>query len=75
MLLVPPKIAMRRTPCRGLGGAGLVGRTYYLAGSLVLITGAYGPGAHVRNVAVRFPDGSTVIRPFRGLRTAPPSHP
>lgn len=29
------------------------------------------PKGAPRNVAVRFPDGTAVVRPFRGLRTVP----
>ena len=67
---LPPELRIRPEPCRGRGGAALVGRQYTLGGRPVTVLVAYGPGARIRNVRIRFDDdGSTTIRPFRGLRT------
>ena len=55
-----------------VGGTRLVGRHYFLGAREVEITTGWGPGATVRNVAVRFlDDGSVVVRPFRGLTRQP----
>ena len=55
-----------------VGGTRLVGRHYFLGDREVEIVTGWGPGATVRNVAVRFlDDGSVVVRPFRGLTRAP----
>jgi hypothetical protein len=48
----------------------LIGRTYYDAGQPVVIVTAWGPGGGPRNVRVRREDGTTTVRPFRGLRRA-----
>ena len=74
ILDVPDSIRMRAPPCTGRGGAALVGRTYLLGGAPVVVITAYGAGAKMRNVQIRLPDGTTTIRPFRGLRR-PPSPP
>ena len=58
-----------RPPSRGRGQARtVVGRTYLLAGAPVTVVTGWGPGGGPANVRVRFPDGSTTVRPFRGLR-------
>jgi hypothetical protein len=58
---------------RGFGGTRLVGRRYFLRGREVEVRTGWGPGARVRNVRVRFLDtGEELVRPFRGLRLAPP---
>jgi hypothetical protein len=59
-------------PRERVGGTGLVGRHYFLGSREVEIVTGWGPGATVRNVAVRFiDDRSVVVRPFRGLTRAP----
>ncbi|HEX5494670.1 MAG TPA: hypothetical protein VFX70_08880 [Mycobacteriales bacterium] len=47
------------------------GRTYLEHGRPVLVLTAWGPGGGPRHVRIRRPDGSTTVRPFRGLRRAP----
>lgn len=55
-----------------VGGSRLVGRQYYLRDREIEILIGWGPGATVRNVAIRFRDtGETTIRPFRGLTLRP----
>jgi hypothetical protein len=44
------------------------GRTYYERGVPVIVLVQWGPGGGPRNVLVERPDGSRVVRPFRGLR-------
>jgi hypothetical protein len=57
---------------RRVGGARLVGRHYHLGRRPVVIVRAWGPGATVRNVHLRFLDDETeTIRPFRGLTIQP----
>jgi hypothetical protein len=69
---LPAQLRIRPVPCQGRGGAGLVGRQYTLGGRLVTVLVAYGAGASVRNVWLRFADdGTETIRPFRGLRRLP----
>jgi hypothetical protein len=59
---------------RRRGGIDLVGRRYWLRGREVEIITGWGPGATVRNVRIRFlDDGTETVRPFRGLRIAPPN--
>lgn len=53
-----------------VGGARLVGRVYLERGEPVTVTTAWGPGARIRNVRIRRADGTTTVRPFRGLRRA-----
>lgn len=52
----------------------MIGRTYLERGQpvVVLVRWAGGKGTP-RNVLVRRSDGSTVVRPFRGLRKLPPN--
>jgi hypothetical protein len=59
-------------PRERVGGTRLVGRHYFLGSREVEVVTGWGPGATVRNVAVRFlDDGSVVVRPFRGLTLQP----
>jgi hypothetical protein len=60
-----------------VGGSRLIGRRYYLGTREVEVVTAWGPGARVRNVSIRFLDtGERVVRPFRGLTLEPrPSGP
>ncbi len=54
------------------GGSRLVGREYYLGERPVRVLIGWGPGAPVRNVKVLFlDDGTTTVRPFRGLTLEP----
>jgi acetyl esterase len=46
----------------------LTGRTYLERGVPVVVLTSWGVGGGPRNVAIRRPDGTVVIRPFRGLR-------
>lgn len=46
----------------------MIGRTYLERGRPVVVLVRWGPGAAKRNVLIRREDGSTVVRPFRGLR-------
>lgn len=46
----------------------LAGRVYLERGVPVTVVTSWGPGGGPRNVAVRRPDGTVVVRPFRGLR-------
>ena len=56
------------------GGSRLVGREYYLGERPVRVVTGWGPGAPVRNVKVLFlDDGTTTVRPFRGLTLEPRS--
>lgn len=56
------------------GGTRLVGRRYRLRGRPVQILTAWGPGATIRNVRIRFlDDGTETVRPFRGLRRDTPT--
>ena len=66
-----PRIRYREPSRTARGGANLVGRSYLLAGDVVTVEVAWGPGAAVKNVLLRRPDGSITIRPFRGLRKIP----
>lgn len=50
------------------GRGRLVGRTYLERGTSVTVVTSWGPGGGPRNVTIRRPDGTLVIRPFRGLR-------
>jgi hypothetical protein len=55
-----------------VGGTRLVGRRYFLGSREVEIVTGWGPGATVRNVAIRFlDDGTVLVRPFRGLTRQP----
>ena len=55
-----------------VGGTRLIGRRYYLGTREVEVVTAWGPGARVRNVGIRFLDtGERVVRPFRGLTLQP----
>ena len=53
----------------------IVGRTYLERGTPVVVLIGWGPGGGPRNVAIRRPDGSVTIRPFRGLRKPRPASP
>ena len=63
-----------RTPERVPRGPALVGRgnladrMYLEPGAPVVVVTSWGPGGGPRNVAIRRPDGTVVVRPFRGLR-------
>lgn len=46
----------------------MIGKTYLERGRPVVVLVRWGPGGGPRNVMVSREDGSTVIRPFRGLR-------
>jgi hypothetical protein len=46
----------------------VIGRTYLERGLPVVILRRWGPGGGPRNVMIRRPDGTEVVRPFRGLR-------
>lgn len=46
----------------------IVGNTYMERGRPVVVLIQWGPGGGPRNVQIRREDGSTVVRPFRGLR-------
>jgi hypothetical protein len=50
---------------------GIVGRTYMERGAPVTVLVQWGPGGGPRNVKIRRPDGTEVVRPFRGLRKPP----
>lgn len=58
---------------------GIVGRTYYEKGQPVEILIQWGLKSKgesyggPRNVKIRRADGTETVRPFRGLRKAPPS--
>jgi hypothetical protein len=64
------------SPATGQPQAGIVARTYLEAGRPVVVllrwgtrVGGYtGPAGGPRNVRIRREDGSTAIRPFRGIR-------
>ena len=57
---------------RRVGGARLVGRHYFRRDREVEVLIGWGPGATVRNVAVRYLDtGERTVRPFRGLTRTP----
>jgi hypothetical protein len=59
-------------PRERVGGTRLVGRHYFLRDREVEVVTGWGPGATVRNVAVRFLDTQEmVVRPFRGLTREP----
>lgn len=49
----------------------IVGRTYLERGRPVVVLVQWGPGGGPRNVRIRRQDGTTVVRPFRGLRRPP----
>lgn len=51
---------------------GIVGRTYFERGEPVVVLVQWGPGGGPRNVLIERADGERVVRPFRGLRKAPP---
>jgi acetyl esterase len=57
-----------RSTNQGIVADQMVGRTYLERGRPVVVVTRWGPGGGPRNVAVRREDGSTVVRPFRGLR-------
>lgn len=62
----------RLAPVARYGGTRLVAREYYLGARPVRILVGWGPGAPVRNVKIVFlDDGTTTVRPFRGLTLAP----
>jgi acetyl esterase len=46
----------------------IVGRVYLERGVPVTVRIQWGPGGGPRNVLIERPDGSLVVRPFRGLR-------
>lgn len=46
----------------------LAGRVYLERGRPVTVLRSWGPGRGPRNVEIRREDGSTTVRPFRGLR-------
>lgn len=46
----------------------MIGRTYLERGHPVTLLIRWGPGGGPRNVLIRRADGTTVVRPFRGLR-------
>jgi hypothetical protein len=46
----------------------VAGRTYLEQGRPVTVLCGWGPGGGPRNVRIRREDGTTTIRPFRGLR-------
>lgn len=51
------------------GAARTVAGSWYLEhGRPVLVLTAWGPGGGPRNVRIRRADGTTTVRPFRGLR-------
>jgi acetyl esterase len=50
----------------------LIGRTYLEHGKPVVVLARWGPGGGPRNVLIRRADGTTVVRPFRGLRVPRP---
>jgi hypothetical protein len=59
-------------PRERVGGTRLVGRHYFLGDREVEVVVGWGPGATMRNVAVRFLDtGEITVRPFRGLTLQP----
>jgi hypothetical protein len=49
----------------------MIGRTYLEKGRPVVVLIRWGPGGGPRNVLIRRADGTTVVRPFRGLRKPP----
>lgn len=63
-----------RPPRRRLGAVALIGRCYLLNGEPVVVVTQWGLKSRgetyggPRNVRILFPDGTTTIRPFRGLR-------
>jgi len=48
--------------------SGIVGRTYYERDQPVVVLIQWGSGGGPRNVLIERADGSTIVRPFRGLR-------
>lgn len=46
----------------------IVGRTYLERGKPVIVLVQWGAGGGPRNVLIERPDGTKVVRPFRGLR-------
>lgn len=63
------------TTCVGIrwashaGAARTVAGSWYLErGRPVVVLTAWGPGGGPRNVRIRRADGTTTVRPFRGLR-------
>lgn len=52
----------------------ITGRTYLERGQPVVVLTQWGPGGGPRNVRIRRPDGTTVVRPFRRRRRATPVH-
>ena len=49
----------------------MIGRVYLERGVPVVVLVRWGAGGGPRNVLLRRPDGSRVVRPFRGLRRLP----
>lgn len=52
----------------------MVGATYLLRGTPVVVEARWTKGAPKgvpRNVLIRLPDGTRLVRPFRGLRRLP----
>ena len=47
-------------------------RVYYERGRPVEVLTWWGPGGGPRNVLIRRASGELLVRPFRGLRKAPP---
>jgi acetyl esterase len=54
--------------------SGIVGRTYYERDQPVVVLIQWGSGGGPRNVLIERADGSTIVRPFRGLRRNPSTH-
>lgn len=48
----------------------MIGKTYLERGLPVVILLRWGKGGGPRNVLIQRPDGTKVVRPFRGLRVA-----
>lgn len=46
----------------------MIGHTYLERGHPVTLLIRWGPGGGPRNVLIQRADGTTVVRPFRGLR-------
>lgn len=53
----------------------MIGCTYLEKGRPVVVLIRWGPGGGPRNVLIRRADGTTVVRPFRGLRKPPKTTP
>lgn len=58
-------------PAGWCGARNIVGRIYYEHDRPVMVLTGWGPGGGPRNVRIRRADGTTTIRPFRGLRRSP----